>query len=568
VTLLLFHALLLAFSAARNSATFDEPAHLAAGVAYWKHHDFSIYDLSPPLLRLWAAIPAVLAGADSPPTQAADLQSPLARHWRYADAFVAANLSRFASLLFYARLGMICISCLAGWMIYRWAGRLFGPRSAIAACAMYCLNPSVLANGALVTTDIGTSTAILAASWFWWRFCRTPSWSRWVLACLAVLAAHLCKFTAVLLWPMLLAMVVPFIHWRSAGRRWLLPGAWVLTGLTTLVLINAEYGFRGTGAALGSIPFASNFMQRVQHALPAGLPSPLPKLYIQGFDAQKSDTEGGYQGFLFGQIYKGSKWYFFPAALLCKLPIAMLLLLAAAVASKLEAPGTAPPARGAGERSLFFALVVFGTGVVVLGDLNIGTRYLLPAFPMAIILISRLWAVDRHPSAKTRSLLPYLRDALLVMLAVETLWVCPRFLTFVNFAVGGPSNGWRLISDSDYDWGQGLIDLHDWMKDQQVPTVALAYFGFADPKAYGINYTPLIHPGDARYVAVSSYFLDGLVNRIPVSSGARAWVGFPFFRQLQSKPPLSVVGNTIFIYSVVDVESAAKEPPMTPAGGK
>jgi 4-amino-4-deoxy-L-arabinose transferase-like glycosyltransferase len=462
---------------------------------------------------------------------------------------------------------MIFISCLAGWIVYRWAGRLFGPRSAIAACAMYCLNPSILANGALVTTDAGTAAAMLASCWLWWRFCRSPSWSRLMLACIAVLAAHLCKFTAILLWPMLLAMALPFIHWRSPGRRWLLPAAWFALGVATLVLLNAVDGVRGTGRPIGSFHFDSGFMRRVQHSLPAGFSSPVPRLLVQGFDAQKSDSEGGYQGFLFGEIYRGAKWYFFPAALLCKLPIAMLLLLAAAVASKFASAGAAPPARGAGERSLFLGVAVFAAGVVLLGDLNIGTRYLLPAFPLTIVLISRIWSVDRPASAKTRSLLPYLRDALLVLLAVETLWVCPRFLTFVNFAVGGPSNGWRLLNDSDYDWGQGLIDLRTWMNEQQVPSIALAYFGFADPRAYGIRFTPFIDPGDARYVAVSSYFLDGLVNRIPVDSTSRAWIGLPFYRQLQTKTPVAVVGRTIFIYSAVDVESAAKEPPMSPPPG-
>ena len=561
------HASLLIYSAARNSATFDEPAHLAAGVAYWKHHDFSIYNLSPPLLRLWAAIPAVLDGADSPSTKQADLQPPLERHWRYADAFVDANISRFPSLLFAARAGMIFISCVAGWMTYRWAGRLYGPRSATAACAMYCLNPSILANGALVTTDAGTAAAMLASCWLWWRFCRSPSWSRWILACVAVLAAHLCKFTAILLWPMMLAMAIPFIRWKSPGRRWLLPAAWVVLGVSTLVLLNAVYGFGGAGRPIGDFNFDSSLMRHVQQSLPKGFPSPLPKLLVTGFDAQKSDSEAGYQGFLFGEIYRGAKWYFFPAALLCKLPIAMLLLCAAAVASKLAPRGAAPPARGAGERSLFLAVAVFAAGVVMLGDLNIGTRYLLPVFPLTIILISRIWSVDRPASAKTRSLLPYLRDALLVLLAVETLWVCPRFLTFVNFAVGGPSNGWRLLSDSDYDWGQGLIDLRNWMTEQKNPRIALVYFGFVNPAAYRIKFEPLINSQDAQYVAVSSYFLDGLQNRVWISSTERRWMSLGYYRQLQTKTPVAVVGHTIFIYSRDDIDAAAREFLLSPPPG-
>jgi hypothetical protein len=552
----------LAYSAAGNSATFDEPAHLAAGVEYWNRHDLSIYSLSPPLLRLWAGIPAVLAGAHAPPTDQVDQRPIVERHWLYADAFVAANFSRFPFLLLLSRLGMIPISCFAGWITYRWTNRLYGWRSAMAACAMYCLNPTILAHGALVTTDLGTAAAMLASCWLWWRFCRSPSARRWMLVCAALLAAHLCKFTAVLLWPIMLAMALPFVSWRHRWQRWMLPAAWVALGMTTLLLLNAIYGFRGTGRPLRSFAFDSDFMQRLQRDLPATFPSPLPRSLLLGIDAQKRDSQPGYEAFLFGEVYQGSRWYYFPAALLCKLPIAMLLLLAAAVASKLGSRGRAPPARRAGEWSIFFAIALFLLGVIGVGDLNIGTRYLLPAFPLAFILISRIWSVDRRTAGKTRSFFPYLRDALLALLAVETLWVCPRFLTFVNFAVGGPSNGWRLLSDSDFDWGQGLIDLRHWMQDNQVSDVTLTYFGLVDPAAYGIHYTPIIQRSDAEYVAVSSYFLDGLKARIvtrwdpATNRNERTWIGLRYGKALQAKAPVAVAGYTIFIYSRDAVESA------------
>src|SRR5438270_11732464 len=53
------HTALMIASAVRNSVTFDEYAHLPAGVAYWRYgwKAFDIHNLSPPLLRLWAAGP-------------------------------------------------------------------------------------------------------------------------------------------------------------------------------------------------------------------------------------------------------------------------------------------------------------------------------------------------------------------------------------------------------------------------------------------------------------------------------------------------------------------------------
>jgi 4-amino-4-deoxy-L-arabinose transferase-like glycosyltransferase len=559
--LLTAHALLLGWSAASNSATFDEPAHLAAGVEYWRHGDFSIYSLSPPLLRLWAGLPDVVAGVVSPPTDKFQSVHIASRHSPYADWFISLNMPRFASLLLWARLGMIPVSCFAGWVTFLWARELYGWGSGLAACALYCFNPGFLANGALVTTDVGTAAAMAAACWLWWRFCRRPTVWAWGLVCVAVVAAHLCKFTAVLLWPMLLAMVIPLGPWR---RRGTLVASWCVLGLATLFLLNAAYGFRGTGKAMGSFDFESQFMGHVQQKLPAWVPSLLPRTYLLGFDAQKRDSEVGYEGFIFGKIYRGTRWYFFPAALLCKTPLGVLALVVLALISLGSRRASAE------EWSVLLAIAVFAAGVLLLGDLNIGTRYLLPMFPLGFVLVSRVWSPEEPPPQPSPGVpregekhrgrvFRRLASALLVVSAVEVLSLSPRFLTFMNLAVGGTSNGWRVLNNADFDWGQGLIDLRHWMRDNNVSTVQFAYFGFVDPKAYGVQSTPFIDRSDADLFAVSSYFLDGLQHRILVGTYHRQWIRLNFYKQLQEKKPIAVVGNTIFIYSRVDVESAVNE---------
>jgi hypothetical protein len=549
--LVAIHALLLAYAAAENSATFDEPSHLAAGVAYWWRGDFSIYCLSPPLLRLWAAAPAVLAGAQAPDT-APVLQVILAgRHWPYADMFVSANLQRFEVLLMLARWGMIPLSCLAAWITYRWASSLYGPLAGAAACALYCFNPSILAHGALVTTDVGTATAILAAAWLWWRWCRSPSWIRWAWVCVALVAAHLCKFTAVLLWPMMLVMAIPFVILQRGrnGRRVL--AAWAGAGAVTLLLLNAVYGFRGTARAMGSFEFSSQFMQHVQQHLPSWFPSPVPQLLINGFDAQKTDTEGGYQGFLFGQTYTGSHWYYYPLALLCKMPVALWALVAAALLSLVVSVPGHSEGELAAEWAMFAGGIVYLLGVLLLGDLNIGTRYLLPAFPFAMMFVSRLWALGGGPIPAWL----HVRNGILGLMALETLWACPNFLSFINFAAGGPGQGWQLLTDSDFDWGQGLISLRHWMRQHQVKTITpLIYFGYVDPAAYGIGYSNRIDPGG--YAAFSTYYLNGLTNRFWIRPGQRAIGGLDFANALRSRTPVAVVADTLFIYTTRDMEAA------------
>ena len=552
--LLAIHALLLIWTSAENSATFDEPMHLAAGAAYWKWGDFTIYCLSPPLLRLWAAAPAVLAGANVPdptPTH----QYGMARHMVYVDDFVYANLPRFESLLFLCRLWMIPISCVTALLIYRWARELYNSAAALAACALYCFNPSILAHGALVTTDLGTTTAMLWAAWLWWRFCRNPSFVRWLWVCVAVLLAHLCKFTAILMWPMMLAMAVPYA--MRGGKRWrtyLL--AWAAAIPMCVLLANAVYGFSDSFMPLGSFDFLSQLMEHVQHSMPAGFRVPLPAVIIEGFDAQKYDTGRGYPAFLFGQIYEGARWYYYPLALLCKTPVGLLLLMLAACVTLLIPRPNLAPDDFAAPWSMALAGIVYLAGVLIIGDVNIGTRYILPVLPFALILTSRLWAIlPNAPALYTRA-----RDGLLLMAVIEPLFVAPWFISYMNFPSGGPSQGWRLLSNSDFDWGNGLIALRGWLNDHGNPPISFFYFGYIDPAAYGIKYVPLsVHPTEEPYFVVSTFYLQGLDNRVVIAKGSRRIVQLPFYAQLAERQPVAVLADTLYIYDRRTVQEALYE---------
>lgn len=557
--LLSIHAILLGWSAAWNSATFDEPAHLAAGVEYWRHGDFSIYSLSPPLIRLIGAAIPVLAGAKAPSPKPFASEPIVSRHWLYQNAFVYDNFDHFAEYLLLARLSLIPLSLLAAWVTYRWASLLYGPTAGLVACALYCFNPCVLAHASLMTTDAGCTATMVLAAYLWWRYCQAPSAWRFAAVCAALVAANLCKFTAVLLWPVILVMAVPMLASGGSVRlRKILAGG-IGSFLVTFLAINALYGFHGTGQPMGSFDFQSSFMEHVQQKLPWHFPAPLPRDILLGMDAQKQDTQGGYPAFLFGELYRGSKWYYYPAALACKLPVSVMILGALAAATLL-AGGLDRKSPGLPDELAFLeALLIFSVGVLLLSDVNIGTRYLLPAFPLAAIFISRLWARRSPPVAinPKRSTLRWVRNILLAVACIEPLLVAPRFLTYINLAAGGPSNGWRLLADSDFDWGQGLLDLRQWMDDNNVQRIWLAYYGLEDPAAYGVNYSS--NPDDLDYAAVSASNLDGLANRMTINSHERIRIYIAFHNSLAKKPPVAVVGNTIFIYHRQDVLAAALE---------
>ena len=48
------------------SPTPDEFAHLAAGIEYWHTGSLDLYNVNPPLTKLWISLPAVFEGAIVP----------------------------------------------------------------------------------------------------------------------------------------------------------------------------------------------------------------------------------------------------------------------------------------------------------------------------------------------------------------------------------------------------------------------------------------------------------------------------------------------------------------------
>lgn len=559
--LITLHVGLLVWAAVSNSVTFDEYNHLPAGVAYWTSGSWFINNVSPPLLRMWGALPVLFAGVRAVPVEVFAGFHPLSRHWQYGEAFLHANANAYPELFVLARLAMIPLSCLGAWLTYRWAGAMYGVRASLAACFLYVLCPNILAYGSLVTTDVGTAVVVTAALWFWWRFCREPSWRRGLAAAWVVGVAHLCKFSAIMLWPML-GMVGGWCLLTGHRGQWRQFLGWFLgSALFTLVLVNVMYGLQGSGSSLASYTFLSKAGQALQW-LPGWLPVPLPRELVIGLDAQMAEIKGQVVGFILGERYLGSRWYYYPVALACKLPLSTLALAGLATSSALRRSSERSFWRR--EESVLVILLGLGFSMALAAEVNAGIRYLFPLFPMLFIWISRLWAPAASSSPRP-VWLQRLSCGLLITLALEHCSVAPRYLTFVNLAAGGPTYGWRAVNEGNFDMGQGLIDLKRWMDRHHVERIQLAYQGPVDPAVYGIRYTPLIWQGQRPnltedYIGVASFYLVGLRAHIrtPGWRGANRFK-LLFYRQLQAQRPVAVVGSTLFIYTRDEVQAAIRE---------
>jgi hypothetical protein len=528
-----------------NSVTVDEYAHLPAGAAYWKHREFSIYNLSPPLLRFWAAAPAMLAGADAPPALPLLDQSASSRHWTYAQWFMDSNRTQYQHLYSVARLGMIPLSCWAAWVIFRWAGALYGPRAGVMSSLLYCLDPNILAHGSLVTTDVGTAAALVTAAWLWWRFCRRPRPARLTVASIAVAAAILCKFSALLLWPAIVLVALLFV---IVGRqRWsrMLIGVLVCAQVC-LLLVNLAYGYHRTGLPLRQFDFQSESIRSWAARLPGWLPVPVPDFFMEGVDTQKLESGERVPAFALGQYYVGSRWYYYPLTLACKLPLTMLTMLVLALASIAAARPRFH------EWIPLIVLLVFALGTVVFADMNIGIRHLLPAMPLLYVFAGRLSKMGALAIA-----------IMALLLAIEVIPTGPNFLSFFNRAVGGPSRAQFILNDSNFDWGQGLLALRQWTNSNRVDRIGLAYFGRVDPAIYGIGYAPLTAQTDTDLVGVSSFFLVGMPQRVRIGPDQfSGWVQLRDAARWRELRPVAVVDRVITIYRRYDVEQLLGPGPL------
>jgi hypothetical protein len=116
--------------------------------------------------------------------------------------------------------------------------------------------------------------------------------------------------------------------------------------------------------------------------LPGWVPVPLPRSYVEGFDLQKRDTERGEFGnYLFGVWSEKGWWYYNLVALAVKNPLPTIALVVIAPWFWLRStlPRTALV-------QIALPLVVLLAGMMFFNRLNIGVRYLLPIFPLALLL--------------------------------------------------------------------------------------------------------------------------------------------------------------------------------------
>lgn len=539
----------------RESATFDEGTHLAAGYSYWTTGDFRMNPEHPPLLKLIAAAPLLLMDVRGVPSE---------------DPWTRSDEDEFAFKLLYQsgndpdrllRWGRVAVlvwgPALLG-AVYLESRRRFGPRGALISLIVVAACPTLLGHGHLVTTDVIAAVLIFLAACAWSRVVEQPGWDGAVWCGFLVGCALLAKFSALVLLPLLVLiagvvllrerLTVPGSPRGRMARRLACLGIVLAVSLGVLW---SGYRFRFNPSPdptfaydWDSLPAERSLTRRaVDVARRAHL---LPEAYLYGLARVDDHNSWGHGSFLLGRTSSKGWWWYFPFAFLVKTPVSTLVLMTLTAVLWVRKSRQEMLSDGV----LLLPVAMLGL-LAVTSRINIGFRHVYPMLPFLAVLCGGAAGSALVSGLRSRGLLILVSGAILECVAVAPFW-----LGYFN----GPSRllaePREMLVDSNLDWGQDLARLKAYMDREGARSIKLSYFGTASPRHLGLTHEVL--PGFNSYsrfeqewpaarslragdlVAISATNLMGVYLEDPQLY--RAW-----FSRLT---PVATIGCSILVYRI------------------
>jgi hypothetical protein len=536
----------LTYQARHLGLTVDETSHFAAAYMYWLGQDVLLPPDAPPLTRAISGWVPRLLGAPHPRAT---------NGWRERDAYlIGAEILdrpniRARRLLFYTRLPFLAFPLLIVFLLWRWGRQLFNESVALILAACGALEPTILGHGVLIHSDVPAAFGALWFAYAAWRYWRAPGTVRLLIMTLALVIAVLTKFTllplaiagfGLALWkgPRLLgAVAIPVAVYAG-----ILAASQFRAQPVPQVEINQ---FSGAGVPHWALPAVR---------LVARLPWPLQ--FVRGLLFIGGSLRGdGFTGYMLGHTIHGRVPLYFPLAWAVKFPIPLQILAVAGMVALL----IRIQRREAGASDLMvWGPAAFFFGSAVISNFHIGFRHVLPSLPFFILgggFALQRWAGWWAWNRAARAIIALS----LAWLAISSLRVYPNGISYFNEWIGGPTQGWRYLADSNVDWGQNLPDLGVYLKRNRIERIKTFIFGFDNPWHY-------IQPGSLEPQALPSpaetalgpnlprhYLLQPGIYAVSVNflAGFLAPPGYEdYLACFRQRPPDGRAGYSILIYNV------------------
>jgi hypothetical protein len=320
----LFLMFSLALTSMVNKApTFDEQGFIVRGLGYLR--GYQQIRVGHPL-GLNALNAALLVSDDNVNLPLDDPSWTGRSFHRPAELFLWEMGNDVEHIMFLARLPSIWLGVLLAAVVGRWAWQITARRwVGFFALTFVALDPNILAHTRLATTDLGLTAFALLAGYTLWRYLRSPSWGRALLAGASFGLLQNTKFTAGLFIPLFaLVILTGLVQKWIDNRRSQKEGSKLFAAFPwrPLLMLLVAYPVAALLTLWGTNGFDISSMPADLPML-AGLSGKTLPLahYLEQFLDIGGRLRVGTPSFLLGQYSEQGWWFYFPVAFLLKTPL-------------------------------------------------------------------------------------------------------------------------------------------------------------------------------------------------------------------------------------------------------
>jgi tetratricopeptide (TPR) repeat protein len=553
LTALLFavFAFQLAYHAVRASATVDEPFHILAGHRHWQCRDFGINPEHPPLLKLLATAPLNFGLLSEPPWECGSRFTPKFDGFSYGATFVVEN--GVDGVLIMSRLAASLMSLLLALLVFLAAWEMFGRWEALTALGIVAFEPSLIAFGSLVLTDLAISATAFGAVYALYRFVKDRTWPRFLLAAFAIGLMLAAKHSAVIFVGILLALLIAdavlFRRFATPLKHRLLMQVATFAGmfLIGLAILWSFYGFRYRAISNETAPTISvadyireNGRPESVQGFPARATEAISRLHIfpESYVLGMADVIawGSRNTVIFGRNYATGKWFFFPVAFAVKTNVALLLLLPLGLIFLYCA-------QEKWREGLFLILPVVVFFIFAsCSDFTNSVRHILPIYGFLIVLSSAgaIWVCRKFDKLR------YALIVLLVFNAAAAARTAPHYLAFANDLWGGYQNIHRICLS---DIGQNMKGVSEYLAREGVRDCWIVAFVHPDMIRSVQPCRPM--PSGVR-IMISRNLIDPLPSvidgTIVLTERDVPPLGGDEYMPITKSEPIALIGGNTFVY--------------------
>ena len=517
-----------------TSATLDEQVYVLAGVGIQSGNGFCFKRDATPLLPRLSSFFGAAFKKDNDGWNFEENFATSAKRIREfwleksyesrREYYVAAEFfknNNGVELIHNARYCQHIFSVILAVTLFLFSRELFGDFGGMTSVFLLSFGPNIIGHSAVVSADMPLSSLFLAAHYGWFKYEQSNKWQWMLFTSIAVAICIAVKLSGVLVVASISIIAIANSSKYFLAKPTVEASRNVKGKLRQLVLV----------LLLSSLCFT--VVISILHGSIRGVVD-----HINAFGLIYTNVQRPYFSYLNGG-FGSNFWQYYFIALGVKTPLIVLVLFLAGIWGICL-----------GDSSRVLRLnycivpIVIVLGISAFDAINIGIRRVLPVLPFMYLTIGGavLAAFNMRNGLKKLGF-SVCMSIFLTLHFLQCVSTHPNHLSYFNYAVGGPENGYLFLAESNVSWGQSLPQLAIYLEEIGAPSVRMDFYGYDDPYSYGIE-SERISEMEIRFPIQTNYVVSAhkLVYRdLLLNNEKLNWLD-------RDVPMVRLAGGSLFLF--------------------